>query len=357
MRPVVSVIVPVYNTAERLPACLESLRAQTLAACEFILVDDGSTDGSLEICRAFAAKDARFRVLTGPNGGVSVARNRGLDAARGDWIAFCDSDDRADPALYATLLGLAVRERADLASCALRDIGPTETKPCVLDFPIEGDAETVRGRANVLARFFYPLLNDSRNVHGYLFVNLFRRALVEARHVRFRPGVTMCEDELFVLDCLLSVEALAVVRAPLYDYLRFAASACSTYYRKAGDGKRERNWFLRAQEKARLFAAGGLDREDPATARRLSFLVFYHEAQALCCEPGLSSAGRRRALLGLRGRFRAADVAVSGGAARLFAATLAWAVPLLPFLLWAKRRKDEIARRAEHALRVRRGCP
>ena len=66
--PRVSVIVPVYNTAARLGACLEALRAQDLADCEFILVDDGSTDGSLALCRAFAAKDARFRVLSGPNG-------------------------------------------------------------------------------------------------------------------------------------------------------------------------------------------------------------------------------------------------------------------------------------------------
>lgn len=346
--PRVSVIVPVYNTAARLPACLEALRTQSLAEAEFILVDDGSTDGSLAICRAFAAKDARFRVLTGPNGGVCVARNRGLDVARGEWIAFCDSDDCVDPAIYTTLLALVEREQADLASCALRDIGPTETKPCVLDFPIAGAAETMRGREQILARVFYPLLNDSRAVHGYLFVCLFRRDVIEARYLRFRPGITMCEDEMFILDYLLSVTTLAVVRKPLYDYLRFEASACTTYYRREGDWKRERNWFLRAQEKRRIFTDGGLADADPTTAQRLAFLVFYHEAQAICCEPGLSWKLRRRALVDLRTRFRRERVAAVGFGAKLFVGTLSWALLLLPLLLWAKRRADEIRRRIEH---------
>ena len=162
------------------------------------------------------------------------------------------------------------------------------------NFPIAGVAETLRGRGQILSRVFYPLLNDSRTVHGYLFVCLFRRDLVEARRIRFRPGITMCEDEMFILDYLLSVTTLAAVRKPLYDYLRFETSACTTYYRREGDWKRERNWFLRAQEKLRIFTAGGLAGADPATAQRLAFLVFYHEAQAICCDPSLSRGQRRQ---------------------------------------------------------------
>lgn len=346
--PRVSVIVPVYNTAARLPACLESLRTQDLAEAEFILVDDGSTDGSLAICRDYAAKDARFRVLAGPNGGVCVARNRGLDAARGDWIAFCDSDDRVRPAIYTTLLALAERERADLASGALCDCGPEETQDGVVMFPFAGEAETLRGCGEVLSRVFYPLLNGTRRVHGYLVASLFRRALVEARKVRFSPGVTMCEDEMFLLDYLLSVTTLAAVRTTLYDYLRFEASACTTYYRREGDWKRERNWFLLARERRRIFAAGGLADADPATARRLAFLVSYHEAQAVCCDPNLPYGQRLRALADLRTRFRRERIVAVGFNAKFFAATLAWALPFLPLLLWAKRRVDEIRRRIEH---------
>ena len=347
--PCVSVIVPVYNTAARLPACLESLRTQDLSDVEFILVDDGSTDGSLAVCRDYAARDARFRVLSGPNGGVCVARNRGLDAARGEWIAFCDSDDRVRPAIYATLLALAARERADLASGALCDCGPEKTADGVVMFPFAGAAETLRGRAEILARVFYPLLLGTRRVNGYLVASLFRRDLIEARKIRFRRGITMCEDEMFLLDYLLSVTALAAVRKPLYDYLRFETSACTTYYRREGDWKRERNWFLRAKEKLRIFTAGGLAGADPATAQRLAFLVFYHEAQAICCDPSLPWGQRRRALADLRTRFRRERIAARGFGAKLFAWVLAWARPLLPLLLWAKRRADEIKRRVEHA--------
>lgn len=293
--PRVSVIVPVYNTAARLGACLEALRTQHLADCEFILVDDGSTDGSLALCRAFAAKDARFRVLSGPNGGVCVARNRGLDAARGDWIAFCDSDDRVRPAIYTTLLALASRERADLASGALCDCGPEKTADGVVMFPFAGAAETLRGRAEILARVFYPLLLGTRRVNGYLVASLFRRDLIEARKIRFRRGITMCEDEMFLLDYLLSVTTLTAVRTTLYDYLRFEASACSGYYRREGDFARARNWLRLAREKRRIFLAGGLGRDDPQTARRLAFLVFYHEAQTVCCAPRQSGRAKRRA--------------------------------------------------------------
>lgn len=349
--PQVSVIVPVYNTAARLQACLDALRNQDLKDIEFILVDDGSTDGSLAICREFAAKDARFRVLTGPNGGVCVARNKGLDAASGEWIAFCDSDDCVRPAIYTTLLDLARRENADLAGCALCDIGPTETREGIVDFPIVGEAETIRGREALLSRVFYPLLNDSKAVHGYLFVCLFRRDLIEARQIRFRPGITMCEDEMFMLDYLLSVKRLAAVRTTLYDYLRFSASACTKYYRKEGDWVRERNWFVRSQEKLRIFRAGGLDQTDSATARRLEFLVYYHEAQAICCEPNRSWGARLAALADLRQRFRAAKVVAHGGAAKAFTLVLNGFLPFLPLLLWTKRRKEELARRVEHVVR------
>lgn len=348
--PLVSVIVPVYNTAKRLPACLESLKNQHLKSIEFILVDDGSTDDSLSICRAFAATDDRFRVLTGPNGGVCVARNRGLEVAKGEWIAFCDSDDRVHPEIYTTLLELAQQEKADLAGCAFRDIGPETTTEGIVDFPIEGERETIRGHEVILSRVFYPLLNDSRRVHGYLFVCLFRRDIIATRRIRFCPGITMCEDEMFLLDYLLSVETLAVVRTTLYDYLRFEASACTRYYRKEGDWKRERNWFLRAAEKLRIFKSGGLDWVDAPTAQKLEFLVYYHEAQALCCQPGLSWWKRMRSLADVRRRFRKARVEVKDWTGRIFCVMLVAFLPMVPVLLWAKRRKDETVRRVSHAI-------
>ena len=349
--PRVSVIVPVYNTAERLFGTLEALRTQDLKDAEFILVDDGSTDSSLEICRRFADRDPRFRVLTGPNGGVCVARNRGLDVARGEWLAFCDSDDRVRPDIYTTLLGLAEREKADLPSGALCDIGPDETRSGIVDFPIVGDEDTIRGARNVLVRGFYPLLNDTRTVHGYLVICLFRRSLVEARHIRFCPGVTMCEDELFMLDYLLSAQAIAVVRKDVYDYVRFSASACSVYYGSLGDFKREFNWYRRARERQRIFMDGGLGRTDVATARRLAFQTHYHEAQAFCCNPALSWREKVTKALALRRHVLDLHSTPAGLSAKAFHGFLVFLPFLLPNLLWAKRRGADLARKLHHALR------
>ena len=89
----VSIIVPVYHTEAYLPACLESLLNQTHRNIEILLVDDGGTDGCPEICDAYAAKDARVKVIHKQNGGVSAARNDGINAATGDFIGFVDSDD------------------------------------------------------------------------------------------------------------------------------------------------------------------------------------------------------------------------------------------------------------------------
>ena len=139
----VSVIVPVYNTSERLAACLDALLAQTFRDFEVILVNDGSTDCSGDICREYVSRHPQvFRLLDGPNGGVSVARNRGLDAARGEWVAFCDSDDEALPEWLETLHRNAVRDGADLSYCSFDDISPRETRHRC-SFPMEGQA-TVR---------------------------------------------------------------------------------------------------------------------------------------------------------------------------------------------------------------------
>lgn len=104
MNPKISIIVPVYNAVSTLERCVRALMEQTYCNIEIILVNDGSRDNSLELCRSFAAADNRIRVIDKPNGGVSSARNAGLDAAMGEFIMFCDSDDWAEPQWCEELL-------------------------------------------------------------------------------------------------------------------------------------------------------------------------------------------------------------------------------------------------------------
>ena len=98
--PLLSIIVPIYNVEEYLPECLNSIFAQTFTDYELILVDDGSPGNCPKMCDEAAAKDARVRVIHQKNGGLSAARNAGLDIARGEWIGFIDSDDYVAPEFY-----------------------------------------------------------------------------------------------------------------------------------------------------------------------------------------------------------------------------------------------------------------
>ena len=102
--PLFSVIVPVYKVENVLPRCIESILNQTVTDFELILIDDGSPDRSGEICDAYAAKDSRIRVIHQKNGGVSKARNAGLDIAQGEYIVFVDSDDWVDADAYMQIL-------------------------------------------------------------------------------------------------------------------------------------------------------------------------------------------------------------------------------------------------------------
>ena len=117
--PKISIIVPVYKVEPYLRKCLDSIVNQTYENLEIILVDDGSPDSCGAICDEYAARDERIRVIHQPNGGLSAARNRGLEAAAGDYVAFVDSDDWVEPDMYGYLLSGAEQVGADIAVCGI----------------------------------------------------------------------------------------------------------------------------------------------------------------------------------------------------------------------------------------------
>ena len=127
--PKITIIVPVYNSAKYLHQCINSILSQTFADFELILVDDGSLDTSLAICDEFGKKDKRVIVLHKSNGGVSSARNFGLDVARGEYIGFVDSDDWIEPNMYEMLYSKASCDDADIVSCALITNKTVRVKP------------------------------------------------------------------------------------------------------------------------------------------------------------------------------------------------------------------------------------
>ena len=114
-KPLISVIVPVYNVEKYLPKCLDSLLAQTWQELEIIVVDDGSPDNSWDIMQEYARRDSRVRPIRQKNGGLSAARNAGVEAARGEWIGFLDSDDYVAPEMYERLYRAAAEQGAQMA--------------------------------------------------------------------------------------------------------------------------------------------------------------------------------------------------------------------------------------------------
>lgn len=117
VNPLISVIVPVYNVAEYLPECVDSIISQTYTNLEIILVDDGSTDDCPRICDEYASKDSRIRVVHKKNGGLSDARNAGLDICTGEWIGFVDSDDFIDKNMYFKLYNASIKHISDVSVC------------------------------------------------------------------------------------------------------------------------------------------------------------------------------------------------------------------------------------------------
>lgn len=121
----ISVIIPVYNIAKYLPRCLDSVIAQTYKNLEIILVDDGSTDNSRDVIEEYAKKDSRIVKIFKKNSGVSDTRNKGIDAATGDYIGFVDGDDYIEPEMYELLLGNALKYDADISHCGYQMVFPS----------------------------------------------------------------------------------------------------------------------------------------------------------------------------------------------------------------------------------------
>lgn len=120
----ISIIVPAYNIETYLPRCLDSLLAQEYADLEIIVVNDGSRDGTAAVMDTYAVRDNRIKAIHKENGGVTSARLRGLDAATGDWIGFCDGDDYVEPDMYARLTDNALTHNAAISHCGYKMMFP-----------------------------------------------------------------------------------------------------------------------------------------------------------------------------------------------------------------------------------------
>ena len=294
----VSIIVPVYQVVSYLAECLDSLLAQTHANLEIILVDDGSTDGSSELCDAYAGRDGRIRVIHQENAGLSAARNAGLDAALGSYLSFVDSDDAVNPFFIEMLLRL----HADIAQCGFCTnddelMRVPDGAPDALDGEnVVGDEVRLTGRDTCEA-----LARDKTGAYTVVWNKLFRRELFET--LRFPEG-KQHEDEFVTWKTLWAAHSVAVLNIPLYFYRQRSESIMGR-----GVTNRSLDAIEALQERRDFYCTHGDDQLKDLTTATLC-----HRMQMVALarhgEDGMEHGFRAALRTSLRGALRSPYVAL-----------------------------------------------
>lgn len=208
--PKVSFIVPVYNTQEFLPRCLDSLLGQTCPDIEIIVVNDGSPDGSAAIIDECARMDSRVRVVEKSNGGLSSARNAGMDVARGAIIDFVDSDDYVEPNLAEFLVGTFAEEHSEIV------VFGAECEPAEL--ASKRIQQLLSPEACVFESFDSALL-FSANAQPYVWRAAYSRELIERESLRFAENVRFAEDVVFQFESYPLSAKTVLAPEKLYHYV------------------------------------------------------------------------------------------------------------------------------------------
>lgn len=199
-----SIIVPIYNRAHTIGRCIDSIKKQECADFECLLIDDGSKDNSVEVCEACTKDDSRFHLYKKTNGGVSTARNLGLDHAQGEWIVFVDSDDTIAPNHLSNLY-TAIADGIDMIHCGYCTEGTDQGQHA---YP----AATYHGKDAV--KDF--LCHSDVIEHMAMCDRIFRRSIIETHHIRFDEKLPISEDRLFSYSVLPFVQGVATVEGKTY---------------------------------------------------------------------------------------------------------------------------------------------
>lgn len=205
----ISVIVPVRNGASYIGRCLDSVLTNTYTDIELIVVENGSTDGTLALCRAYGQRDPRVRVLTSDTSGQSRARNLGLEAASGEWIAFADADDYVSPLLYETLLRTAQRTESDFVFCGF-------VQGCETDYAFPApDGKASPCTTDAYYAGMYP---DALYAYNVVWNKLIRRGVIG--DTRFDETLSFAEDRGFISRCVCRAARITRIEDQLYYYWR-----------------------------------------------------------------------------------------------------------------------------------------
>jgi glycosyltransferase involved in cell wall biosynthesis len=222
-KPLVSIVIPVYNAAPHLAACIESVRKQTYENIEILLVNDGSKDVSLPICRMYGDIDPRIQVMDQENSGVSATRNTAIDRARGEYLQFVDADDRVAMEATQLLVERAQRTQADMVICHYYRVVGKKRKS------VHGFLET--DKVLTQREFATQLMEEpSSFYYGVMWNKLYRTAIIHDHHIRCSEELGWSEDFLFNLEYIRYCQTFASIQLPLYYYYKNKKGITSTSF-------------------------------------------------------------------------------------------------------------------------------
>ncbi len=231
----ISIIIAVYNVEDYIGKCIKSILCQTYSNFEIIIVNDGSTDKSLEICTKYAENESRIHIVNQENKGVSSARNKGLKMAKGDYICFIDGDDYIDVDYLKIMYNNIVITDSDIAICkwSRNQISTIETDKKIFTWN--------RNQA------FYELFK-SRTFDGAVCCKLYKKQLIS--DITFSKNIRLGEDQIFVIQAIEKSEKIVFQDIPLYIYRYRETSAMNTVIdERYWDAVYRAEWIVREADK------------------------------------------------------------------------------------------------------------
>lgn len=277
--PFFSIIVPVYKVEKYLLRFLESVANQTFTDYEVLLIDDGSPDRSGVICDEFAAEHPQFRTIHKPNGGVSSARNRGVEEAKGEWLLFFDSDDVvASDALEKIHRAYSEHPTTDTVIYAIKEVmtdGTIHDRLLPITAPAYYDMEKLR--SDIL-----PYFCRSSSFLNSPCTKSFKRSIIMEYGLRFKKRVRG-EDWLFVLEYFSQISSAVTIPDVLYSYMRNDDSAMSKYV-----PEQFQLWSENWESKLSLARDFQLRIDKPLMLREMMVKLYYFIVEVSKCEPKVS---------------------------------------------------------------------
>lgn len=230
MNPILSVIVPVYNTKKYLRECIDSILAQTYKNYEIILVDDGSTDGSAEICDEYADKHDVISVIHKENCGKLLnTRKIGFFAAKGKYVSYIDSDDYIEPEMYEYIMTKLIESNADMGTCNISFVRDDKIIP-LEEYSTEGFYDKQRLEKEIYPNMLFSMQKGKTGLIGSLCNKIIKKDILENVLMEIDDRISYGEDALCVYPCLLDINSVYICEDKFFYYYRQISSSITNIY-------------------------------------------------------------------------------------------------------------------------------